>query len=84
MLTLIKTKSLEDIRIEFSDLLARKSHFLIRINMVAVEGQRLFHSLVHDTVQPRFVGVAKLLIKGTDHMLRALDQIVIVQNQVPG
>jgi hypothetical protein len=45
--------------------------------MVAVECQRLFHSLVHDIVQTRFVGIAKLFVKGTDYMLRALDQVVV-------
>src|SRR5688500_13897992 len=81
MLTLIEAEALKNVGIDFNDLLAGKPHFLIRIDVVAVERQRLFHSLVHDIVQTGFVGITKLLIERADDLLRALDQIIVVQNQ---
>jgi hypothetical protein len=52
--------------------------------VITVEGEGLFHSLVNDIVEARFIGIAELLIEGTDHLFGALDQIIVVQDQVAG
>jgi len=52
--------------------------------VVAVEGERLFDSLVNDDGQTWFVGIAKLLVEAADNRLGALDQVVVFQDQVAG
>jgi hypothetical protein len=52
--------------------------------MIGLERKSLFYGCIHDAVETGFIGVAKLFVEGADDMLRALDQVIVVQDQVSG
>lgn len=52
--------------------------------MVAVEGEGFLHGLVDDDGQAGFIGVAELFVERADDRLRALDQVIVFQDQVSG
>jgi hypothetical protein len=52
--------------------------------VVALEGQGLFDGFVNDLVEIRLVGIAELFEEGAEDRFRALDQVVVAQDQVAG
>ena len=78
----LKIKALKDILVPFHNTFAGKAHFLVRIGMIAAEGQSFFDGLVDDDGQTGFIGVAELFVETADHLLRTLDQVVVVDDQV--
>ena len=52
--------------------------------MVTAEREGFFCRLVNDAFQPGLIGVAELFVELAQNLFRALDQIVVVQDQVAG
>src|SRR5687768_2904816 len=84
MLTLIEAKALKDLWIQPNDLLAGKAQLLLGVSVIALEGKSLFHSFINDDLEPRPIGITELLVERAQDLLRALDQIFVVQDQVSG
>ena len=84
MLTLVEAKAFEDLWIQLNDLLAGKAHLFIGIGVIALEGKRLFYGFINNDIEPWPVRVAKLLVERAEDLLRALDQIFVIQDQVSG
>ena len=55
-LTLIEVETFKNVGIQPNDLLTGKAHFFIGVYMIAVEGERLFHSFVNDIASPGLSG----------------------------
>ena len=78
----IEVETLEDVGIDLDDLLPGEAHPFVGVIVVAAEGERLLDRLVNDDGETGLVGITKLFIETADNCLRALDQVIVFQNQV--
>ena len=80
----VEVEAFEDIGVEFENLFAGEAHFFIGIGMIAFEAERLFDGFVNENFESGFIGVTELFVERTQDLLGALDQIVVVEDQVAG
>jgi len=80
----VEAEAFEDIGVAFDDLFTGEAHLFVGVGVVALEGEGFLHGLVHDDFESGFIGVAELLIEGVQDKFRALDQVIVVENQVSG